>query len=261
MPENPYASPEVPRQALSRLPRRRGMPWLLKAAAAMFALLVFIALFVLPNLRFGAGESARRTVCNNNLKQIGLAMQNYVDINGTFPPAYVADADGQPAQSWRVLLLPYMEHANLYELYDPNQPWDSEKNRQVLEQMPHSYRCLSSGREGHTTSYVVVQGKETIFDGGKACHPDSITDGLANTILVVEAPHANIPWTEPRDLNFDELSMRINNGPNSPHSDHPDIMLALLADGTVRQISNTISPQDLRALLTKAGRETVSGEF
>ena len=70
---------------------------------------ILIAL-LLPAVQ-AAREAARRTQCSNNLKQIGLAMHNYHDVNQQFPPAYIADADGQPMHSWRVLILPYLEHS------------------------------------------------------------------------------------------------------------------------------------------------------
>jgi hypothetical protein len=225
----------------------------------VFVIGMLVAL-LLP-LRRSAGPAARRTQCNNNLKQVGLAMQNYVDINGTFPPAYLADADGKPMHSWRVLILPYMELGNLHDHYNQDQPWDSEANRQVLTQMPYVYQCPSSTQRGHNTSYVIVQGKETVFDGDKPFLLASIADGARNTILVVEAPHADIPWTAPRDLNFAELSMLVNDGANSPHSDHPDHVGALFADGSVRFINSKVSPHDLRVLLTKDAGDVVSDSF
>jgi prepilin-type processing-associated H-X9-DG protein len=258
MNSNPYSSPETAGEPPVRK-IGRWKPRLIEVLLVLCVIAVLVALF-LPNVRF-AGEAARRTQCNNNLKQIGLAMQNYHDINGAFPPAYVADAAGKPIHSWRVLILPYMELADLYGRYDQGQPWDSAVNRQLLPQMPYTYHCPSSGQGGQNTSYVVVQGKETIFDADKLCKIASITDGAASTILVVEAPHANIPWTEPRDLDFAELSMAINSGATSPHSDHSNGVNVLLGDGSVRFIQSTISPQDLRALLTKDGGEMASGSF
>jgi hypothetical protein len=219
---------------------------------------ILIAL-LLPAVRTGGGEAARRTQCNNHLKQIGIAMQNYHDIHGTFPPAYVADADGKPMHSWRVLILPYMELPDLYGGYDHCQPWDSETNREFLAQMPSTYQCPSC-QWGQNTSYVVVRGKETIFDADKPCTIDSITDGVANTILVIEAPNANIPWTEPRDLDFDTLELVVNGGVNSPHSGHPEVALALFADGRVRQLHKRVTAQVLRALLTKDGGEQIDDD-
>jgi prepilin-type processing-associated H-X9-DG protein len=220
---------------------------------------VLVAL-LLPAVQ-AAREAARRANCSNQLKQIGLAMHNYNDVNGAFPPAYVADANGKPMHSWRVLILPYMEQGQIYNRYDQTQAWDSDANRQLLSEMPSTYQCPSAGQGGQNTSYVVVQGKETIFDGATPCKISSITDGTSNTIMIVEAPQANIPWTEPRDLNFDELSMIINSGANSPHSSHPGGVQVLFADGSVRFLRAGIAPEQLRALLTKAGNEAVSGDF
>ena len=47
----------------------------------------------------------------NNLKQIVLAMHNYHDTYGTFPPAFKADARGKPLLSSRILILPFIEQA------------------------------------------------------------------------------------------------------------------------------------------------------
>jgi hypothetical protein len=51
--------------------------------------------------------ASKRSICGNNLKQIGLALHNYHRDHGTFPPAYVPDNNGQPSHSWRVLILTY----------------------------------------------------------------------------------------------------------------------------------------------------------
>ncbi|MBT6498149.1 MAG: DUF1559 domain-containing protein, partial [Planctomycetaceae bacterium] len=54
-----------------------------------------------------------RPRCKNNLKQIMLAMHNYHEDFGSFPPAVVTDDNGHPMHSWRVLILPYLDEAKL----------------------------------------------------------------------------------------------------------------------------------------------------
>src|SRR5690606_17767117 len=104
-------------------PRGSGSGWSLAVVLIVGAVVgllfcggILVAL-LLPAVQ-SARETARRVQCANNLKQIGLAMHNYMDVNGAFPPAYLADSDGKPMHSWRVLILPYMEHRSLYDRYD-----------------------------------------------------------------------------------------------------------------------------------------------
>ena len=55
----------------------------------------------------------RSMLPQNRLKQIGLAMHNYLSAHTTFPPPYSADKNGRPLHSWRVLILPYLEEYRL----------------------------------------------------------------------------------------------------------------------------------------------------
>ena len=61
--------------------------------------------WLLPDIGRHSHEPSRRMQCSNHLKQIGIALHNYHDVYGSFPPAYVADANGKPMHSWRVLIL------------------------------------------------------------------------------------------------------------------------------------------------------------
>jgi hypothetical protein len=51
-----------------------------------------------------------------------LALRNYHDRYGRFPPAYVADEHGRPTHSWRVLLLPWLDHRAIYDRYRFDEP-------------------------------------------------------------------------------------------------------------------------------------------
>ncbi len=74
-----------------------------------------LAAVLLPAVQ-AAREAARRAQCSNNLRQMGLALQNYHTVHGAFPSAYTADASTfqLPAWSWSAFLLPYLEHDGLY---------------------------------------------------------------------------------------------------------------------------------------------------
>lgn len=78
-----------------------------------------------------AREAARRTQCSGRCCQILVALHNYHDTYGSFPPAYLADETGKPMHSWRTLLLPYLDGAQLYNEYRFDEPWDSTHNLSI----------------------------------------------------------------------------------------------------------------------------------
>ncbi|MFZ1936339.1 MAG: DUF1559 domain-containing protein [Thermoguttaceae bacterium] len=93
-------------------PPRRGLGagWiaLIVAVAAVPVVLVcggILLALLLPGVQ-SVREVARRTQCENNLKQIAVAMLSYENRYGCFPPAYIPDKNGKPMHSWRVLILP-----------------------------------------------------------------------------------------------------------------------------------------------------------
>lgn len=87
---------------------------------------VLIAL-LLPAVQ-SAREAARRSSCTNNLKQIGLAAQNYHGARKQFPPGYLghtanvleAPEDQDQFTGCIPFLLPYMEGTSLYDMIEPN---------------------------------------------------------------------------------------------------------------------------------------------
>jgi len=100
--------------------RRRGFT-LIELLVVIAIIGVLIAL-LLPAVQ-AAREAARRSQCTNNLKQIGLALHNYVASNDALPPAGEAFSNEYPAYGWatgpqsfsmKVRLLPYMEAGNIY---------------------------------------------------------------------------------------------------------------------------------------------------
>ena len=93
--------------------KRRGFT--LVELLVVIAIIGLLVALLLPAVQ-AAREAARRTQCTNNLKQMGLAMQLYMNAGGSLPPACFL-AIGQTSTSWSVhaRLLPYIEQANLQE--------------------------------------------------------------------------------------------------------------------------------------------------
>ncbi|NLF69693.1 MAG: DUF1559 domain-containing protein [Candidatus Anammoximicrobium sp.] len=234
--------------------------------ACVFGLLacggVLVAL-LLPATQ-AAREAARCSQCSNNLKQIALAFHNYHDVYKTFPPAYIPDENGQPMHSWRVLILPFLECQHIYNQYNFSEPWNSPGNLAATSQHVPAYSCPASPASGPgslETSYMVVTGPNTVFEGSKACQFREILDGTSNTILVVEVAGTGVNWAEPKDLDASTLVYPLGTpGGMTPASHHPGGLNVALCDGSVRFIAYAVSPQVFRALITKAGAERVSGD-
>ena len=138
----------------------------------------------------------------NNLKRLGLAMYNYHDTHGHFPPAVVLGPDGKTPHSWRVELLPFVDQNALYAEYRMNEPWDSAANLKVLAQMPNVFRSPFDDPKSIKSGYYALVGPGTVFGEPAGVKVSQITDGTSNTIMFVEAKR-DIPWTKPEDIAFD----------------------------------------------------------
>ena len=204
-------------------------------------------------------DAARQTVCRANLRRIGAAMTQYRGEHGCFPPAYLADEDGMPMHSWRVLILPQLGEEHLYSLYDFDEPWDSPENQAMAHLMPDVYRCPSdSDTWGTETNYMMLVGPGTISDGPGTTGMGEITDGKDRTILLVETSGSVAEWLEPTDLDTGELSFRVNDpasdGIQSLHSGGAHV---LFVDGSVVFLPDSIIPADVQGLSTIGGDEEI----
>jgi prepilin-type processing-associated H-X9-DG protein len=215
-----------------------------------------------------ARESAHRSQCANHLKQIHWAMYNYHEVHGCFPPAYTVDKNGRPLHSWRVLLLPYLEQAELYKRIRLDEPYDSPHNRAVFDStqgahdglgsMPFVFRCPSDKQNGIAANYVMLVGPRTISNGPNSVHLKDISDGTSSTIAVVETYGLGIRWYEPRDLRVGEMSFRINDPEHyGIASHHPGGAQAGFADGSARYLADTTDPRTVEAMTTINGGEDV----
>ena len=238
----------------------KGVVWVVVAVVCLVLLVpcsgILVAL-LLPAVQ-SAREAARRSQCNNNLKQIAIAFLNYHDVHKTFPPAYIPDKDGRPMHSWRVLILPFMEQQALYQQYNFNEPWDSPHNQVVTSTVIPTYKCPSAPDRPTETNYMVITGPGTLFEGAEACSIAKISDGTSNTILVVEVAGTGVNWAEPRDLDASKFSPPFSPPrPDAPGSYHPAGLNVVLGDGSTRFLSNSIDPATAQGLTTRAGDERI----
>ena len=194
-------------------------------------------------------ESRFRMQCSGNAKRIAVALHNYHETHGRFPPAIGYGPDGKTPHSWRVALLPFLGHAELHKKYDFGEAWDGPNNLKLLEENPAVYRCPKVEGDSTNSSYFVLTGPTTVFSGNDGTSKREITDGTRGTLLVVEAVR-EIPWTKPEDIPYTPAAPLPKLG-----GIHDGGSYASFADGSVRWIGDTMSEKDLRALCTKAGKE------
>jgi hypothetical protein len=229
---------------------RGGVPLWGMVAGVLFLLLVIWML--LPSVG-SVREAPRRVSSSNNLKAIGLALHNYHFRFGCFPARANFDKQGKPLLSWRVLILPYLEQADLYGQFHLDEPWDSEHNRKLIPMMPAVYHNPSIPPDPGMASYLAVCGKGLAFDGEKGRKIEDFKDGTSQTILVVEAdPDRAVTWTKPDDWQYDAKQPLAGLG----HA-HQGGFFALFADASARFIPRAVDPKVFHALLTIAGGEMV----
>jgi len=215
--------------------RRRGFT-LIELLVVVSIIAVLIAL-LLPAVQ-GARESARRTQCVNNLKQLGLAVQNYASSVGALPPSATTDPSGFPKQptnnfGMKARVLPFLEQDQMYNAL--NQGDNAENalgtNDTVVTAQVNAFLCPSDinvpigtrtfvngvvgARQVHYGNYPNNVGTIFTNNGGKLDGPayhmgtpaqggtltlNKISDGLSNTVIFSEWIRGkNQGATQPKD--------------------------------------------------------------
>ena len=191
---------------------------------------------------------AQRQRASNNLKMIGLAMHNYHDANGALPTNTLTK-DGKPGLSWRVLILPYLEEDTLYRQFKLDEAWDSEHNIKLVDKLPKVFMPVRGKAEKNQTFYQMFAGRDTLLgEAGKGIGLANVTDGLSNTIMVVEGGKP-VDWTKPGDLEFDGKALPKLGGMFDGQ------FHALMGDGSVKRIPKGIDANVLLGSITRSGGE------
>jgi prepilin-type N-terminal cleavage/methylation domain-containing protein len=134
-----------------------------RRAFTLVELLVVIAIIgvllalLLPAVQ-AAREAARRTACQNNLRQLGLAIHGFHDVHRVFPASgWTTAGSGNPRGKfvgWRALVLPHVEEAALQRLYDFNIHWWEGTNLSVATAPLAIYQCPAVPERAETSSAI-----------------------------------------------------------------------------------------------------------
>jgi len=240
-----------------------------------FVIYTVVGVFVLLALKvllpsLSHPEAYRLSECRNNFNQILIALHNYHDVFGTFPPAYIPDESGHPKHSWRVLILPYLDARDTYDRYRFEEPWSSPHNLSIQDEIPSAYQCPSFVREyqrhaisaehfKRLTNCVAISDPSGIFHTWTPTRMSDVTDGTTATVLVAEVRNHAVHWLEPSDVSFNDVVSDLLVSSGVPQANHEGGLLFGMADGTVEFISADTDAEIIRGLVTKAGGEPHPG--
>ena len=230
-----------------RLTRPRQHAFTLIELLVVIAIIaILIALFV-PAVQ-KVREAAARTLCLNNLKQIGLALHNYESIAKNYPPAgiYPIGQTASDVYSIQARLLPFLEQGALYSLINLNAVPQTQPD--VIKQRIAIYMCPSEVNDKerldgtlvkYPLNYAANFGTWFVYDpntgaGGDGAisvnaksRPADFTDGMSNTIGFCE-------------VKAYQAYLRDSGNPNGPNVPPPNSPAAVVAyGGQLREVGHT----------------------
>ena len=261
----------------------------LLVVVAVIAILIALLLPAVQKVR----ESASRTQCQNNLRQLGLAFHNHESVHRFFPPGWV---DGH--HNYVVFLLPFLEQQSVRNLYDVKVPFNHPSNQAAFATPIPILHCPSTpdAERGNASDYPISESigapANTVLgvSGNPMDHLSQgffvasnrptrlaeVTDGVSNTFLVFEdvgrprfyapgnfsggqlATHSE--WSDPENRITIQVvcggSRVINchNG-NEIFSFHSGGANFLFGDGSVRWLREGLAPATFKALFTRAAAD------
>lgn len=178
-----------------------------------------------------------------NLRELGIAIHNYHDAVGHFPQDVAKD--GKPLLSWRVQLLPYLDNDELTALWKQfkmDEPWDSPNNKKLIDKIPTIYKPVRAKPTDGETYYQMFAWSGGLLRPKGNVNLAAITDGLSNTLMVVEA-HSPVVWSKPDDIAYNPKEL-----PKLGRMFDGDTHV-VMADGAVRLLKKGIDAEVLRRLI------------
>ncbi len=235
-------------------------------------------------------ERSRMATCQNNLRQIGIGLHDYHTRRNELPAG--SNVKSHRYHSWCTAILPMIEQSPLYEQYKYELPWNEGSNSDVTSSKVSLYMCPSTEHdEGGGGDYAGNFGSS--YGGKQGIEPGNgwssgtlvtvnhvlnarqkpiafwnIKDGTSSTFMVVEC--AGLPTKYSGSWGFGNHCVAHDNGPINRHryapyvridrilSDHAGGANALMCDGAVRFLDQSMDISIISKLCTRAGNERMS---
>ncbi len=272
-------------QTIGAIDRVRTFP-LRRRAMTLVELLVVISIIgILVGLLLPAvqqvREAARKIQCQNNMRQIGLALQNYHAAHHSLPPGCMQwrPFRGDPKLknlAWSAMILPQMEQTNVQNLVDFGYAFDHDKNAVAAITPIPTYLCPSvpaKETKRARTDYAGIYGQRIstrtntdngVFIYNRPIKYREILDGITNTMAVAESVYGpDAEWINGN--NVFEQSGGINDpkawiGDDEIRSKHVGGAMVLFNCGRTQFASNSMELQLVAALISRDLGEIISDE-
>lgn len=197
------------------------------------------------------------------LHDIGSAIYDARDSEGRFSFG-MFDEVGQPVHGWQTMLLPYLDHQQVFRRIDFRSSWRSPGNREVFVQPIAEFQSRKfldeeTTADGYAASHFSANSR--VFRLGVGMTVDEITDGTSNTILAGEVGGRFRAWGDPFNIRDPALGLNHPDGFATPwDSGNTRLGIFLMADGRVQSIHDDIDAGVFRALGTPNSGDD-AGEF
>jgi hypothetical protein len=268
---------------------------LIAEVAVIAGIVLLAAGLVLPAV-MKVRDAGARSQCQNNVKQLSLALGNYESTYGYFPAGTVPNSTVPPERrlSWCLEIVPFIEKTNLHQAFDKTAPADVPRNRTAGDTVHTTFVCPASpdwdGRGRATapvTYYVGTAGvgadaatlpagdpRAGVFGYDRRTAVADITDGPANTIALLEITSNPGRWAaggpgtvrglDPADAPYVgrwRTFGGLHPAGRSPFGPTGYAAMVGMADGSVRTLPEETAAAVVEALATAAGKEAVPEEW
>jgi prepilin-type processing-associated H-X9-DG protein len=220
--------------------------------------------------------------CPVRLNSVAQGLMGYRDQNQFYPRGTYLNANlaYEDRLSWYAELMPYMDNQEMGQIINWDGPWHMGFNNKLAHTVVGDFTCINQDYAIGATcpsSYIGIAGIGTdaplllksdrragVFGYDRVTSLADITDGTANTMMVAESAQVGTSW-----LQGGSATVRGLDRADQPYLGagrqfgglHQGGAYVAMADGSVRWISDSISPRVFEALSTMAGGERLPADW